>query len=99
MQAAYAGHHSVDAGTENHHKLAPVTDVSSSSVALTLQGGGLRDSFLVDGVAFKKTFSYAGFEMQPKQYEVGGWSAQILMVHNATAVVAIEAVDYNAMTC
>jgi chaperonin GroEL (HSP60 family) len=35
------------------------------------QGGGLRDSFLVDGVAFKKTFSYAGFEMQPKQYEVG----------------------------
>lgn len=21
------------------------------------------------GVAFKKTFSYAGFEMQPKQYE------------------------------
>ena len=34
------------------------------------QGGGLRDSFLVDGVAFKKTFSYAGFEMQPKAYEV-----------------------------
>lgn len=23
---------------------------------------------LVSGVAFKKTFSYAGFEMQPKQY-------------------------------
>ena len=34
-----------------------------------VQGGGLRDSFLVDGVAFKKTFSYAGFEMQPKQYK------------------------------
>ena len=33
-----------------------------------VQGGGLRDSFLVDGVAFKKTFSYAGFEMQPKSY-------------------------------
>ena len=31
--------------------------------------GGLRDSFLVDGVAFRKTFSYAGFEMQPKRYE------------------------------
>ena len=28
-----------------------------------------QDSILVDGVAFKKTFSYAGFEMQPKQYE------------------------------
>lgn len=23
---------------------------------------------MVDGVAFKKTFSYAGFEMQPKNY-------------------------------
>ena len=29
-------------------------------------GGTLRESFLVDGVAFKKTFSYAGFEQQPK---------------------------------
>jgi len=27
-----------------------------------------QDSRLVDGVAFKKTFSYAGFEMQPKSY-------------------------------
>ena len=34
-----------------------------------VQGGGLRDSFLVDGVAFKKTFSYAGFEMQRKSYD------------------------------
>lgn len=25
-------------------------------------GGSINDSFLVDGVAFKKTFSYAGFE-------------------------------------
>lgn len=33
------------------------------------QGGGLRDSFLVRGVAFPKTFSYAGFEMQPKREE------------------------------
>jgi len=29
-------------------------------------GGGMSDSFLVEGVAFKKTFSYAGFEQQPK---------------------------------
>ena len=36
--------------------------------SVQVQGGGLRDSFLVDGVAFKKTFSYAGFEMQPKAY-------------------------------
>jgi len=41
------------------------------SLFLQLQSpsGGLRDSFLVDGVAFRKTFSYAGFEMQPKRYE------------------------------
>lgn len=31
-------------------------------------GGALEDSKLIDGVAFKKTFSYAGFEMQPKTY-------------------------------
>lgn len=33
-----------------------------------VQGGGLEESLLVSGVAFKKTFSYAGFEMQPKKY-------------------------------
>jgi len=32
-------------------------------------GGALEDSQLIHGVAFKKTFSYAGFEMQPKKYE------------------------------
>jgi T-complex protein 1 subunit eta len=31
-------------------------------------GGGMEDSKLVPGVAFKKTFSYAGFEMQQKTY-------------------------------
>lgn len=33
-----------------------------------ISGGNLEDSFLVDGVAFKKTFSYAGFEQQPKAF-------------------------------
>lgn len=28
-----------------------------------------QESQLISGVAFKKTFSYAGFEMQPKRYE------------------------------
>jgi T-complex protein 1 subunit eta len=28
-----------------------------------------QDSVLIDGVAFKKTFSYAGFEQQPKRFE------------------------------
>jgi len=32
-------------------------------------GGSVTDSFLVKGVAFKKTFSYAGFEQQPKSFK------------------------------
>ena len=32
-------------------------------------GGSITDSQLVDGVAFKKTFSYAGFEQQPKKFD------------------------------
>lgn len=39
-------------------------------------GGGLRDSFLVKGVAFKKTFSYAGFEQQPKAFDSESPAAQ-----------------------
>jgi len=34
-----------------------------------VQGGALEESRLISGVAFKKTFSYAGFEMQQKRYE------------------------------
>lgn len=32
-------------------------------------GGSVTDSMLINGVAFKKTFSYAGFEQQPKRFE------------------------------
>ena len=35
---------------------------------MQVPGGSLEDSFLVHGVAFKKTFAYAGFEQQPKQF-------------------------------
>lgn len=31
-------------------------------------GGSVTESFLVKGVAFKRTFSYAGFEQQPKSF-------------------------------
>eukprot|EP00010_Vexillifera_abyssalis_P003634 CAMPEP_0201551902 /NCGR_PEP_ID=MMETSP0173_2-20130828/12125_1 /ASSEMBLY_ACC=CAM_ASM_000268 /TAXON_ID=218659 /ORGANISM="Vexillifera sp., Strain DIVA3 564/2" /LENGTH=550 /DNA_ID=CAMNT_0047962267 /DNA_START=25 /DNA_END=1677 /DNA_ORIENTATION=+ len=31
-------------------------------------GGSLQNSMLVEGVAFKKCFSYAGFEQQPKKF-------------------------------
>lgn len=34
-----------------------------------VQGGSATDSMLVKGVAFKKTFSYAGFEQQPKKFK------------------------------
>ena len=33
-----------------------------------ITGGSVTDSFLVQGVCFRKTFSYAGFEQQPKQF-------------------------------
>merc|ERR1719460_612885 len=44
-------------------------DLSLSALALKkVAGGSVTDSVLVDGVAFKKTFSYAGFEQQPKRF-------------------------------
>ncbi|XP_076843641.1 T-complex protein 1 subunit eta [Brachyhypopomus gauderio] len=46
-------------------ELLPLKMIGTKKV----QGGALEDSQLVAGVAFKKTFSYAGFEMQPKRYE------------------------------
>lgn len=44
--------------------LLPLNMIGIKKVA----GGALEESQLIDGVAFKKTFSYAGFEMQPKTY-------------------------------
>lgn len=35
----------------------------------SISGGAAQDSFMVEGVAFKKTFSYAGFEQQPKKFK------------------------------
>ena len=32
-------------------------------------GGSVKDSQLIEGVAFKKTFSYAGFEQQKKKFD------------------------------
>merc|ERR1712196_649320 len=34
-----------------------------------ITGGSVTDSMLVEGVAFKKCFSYAGFEQQPKNFD------------------------------
>jgi len=44
-------------------------DLNVSAVGIKkVTGGSVTDSVLVDGVAFKKTFSYAGFEQQPKRF-------------------------------
>merc|ERR1712176_757601 len=45
-------------------------DLSISGVGIKkVSGGSVMETLLVDGVAFKKTFSYAGFEQQPKKIE------------------------------
>lgn len=45
-------------------------DLDTSLIGVKkIQGGSVSDSILVKGVAFKKTFSYAGFEQQPKKFQ------------------------------
>lgn len=45
-------------------------DLDESLIGMKkIPGGGMQDSYLVNGVAFKKTFSYAGFEQQPKYFK------------------------------
>ena len=54
----------VDAVSTLDQELLPLKMIGIKKVT----GGSLNDSLLIQGVAFKKTFSYAGFEMQPKRY-------------------------------
>lgn len=35
----------------------------------TITGGSIKDSALVNGIAFEKTFTYAGYDQQPKRLE------------------------------
>lgn len=45
------------------------TDLDEKLIGIKkITGGSMEDSLFVDGVAFKKTFSYAGFEQQPKKF-------------------------------
>jgi T-complex protein 1 subunit eta len=45
-------------------------DLDQSDIGIKkITGGSVSESFLVKGVCFKKTFSYAGFEQQPKKFE------------------------------
>jgi len=45
-------------------------DLQKSDIGIKkITGGSITESFMVTGVCFKKTFSYAGFEQQPKSFE------------------------------
>lgn len=45
-------------------------DLQKSDIGIKkITGGSVTDSFMVSGVCFRKTFSYAGFEQQPKCFE------------------------------
>ncbi len=45
-------------------------DMSMDMIGIKkVPGGSVEESFLVHGVAFKKTFAYAGFEQQPKHFK------------------------------
>lgn len=45
-------------------------DLDESMIGIKkVPGGAMEDSLFIDGVAFKKTFSYAGFEQQPKKFK------------------------------
>jgi len=44
-------------------------DLNKADIGIKkITGGSVTDSFLVEGVCFRKTFSYAGFEQQPKSF-------------------------------
>ena len=45
------------------------TDLDENLIGIKkVPGGGMEDLQFIDGVAFKKTFLYAGFEQQPKKF-------------------------------
>lgn len=51
------------------HDSNALDDIKSLVAIKKIPGGDVRSSFLVRGVAFKKTFSYAGFEQMTKKFE------------------------------
>src|ERR1700748_1847354 len=45
-------------------------DLDESLIGIKkIPGGGMQDSLLIKGVSFKKTFTYAGAEQQPKSFK------------------------------
>ncbi|KAH8102376.1 chaperonin Cpn60/TCP-1 family [Cristinia sonorae] len=67
-----------------------------------IPGGGMQDSQLIQGVSFKKTFTYAGAEQQPKSFRdplVLSLNVELeLKAEKDNAEVRVEAVsDYQAI--
>ncbi|TFY83513.1 hypothetical protein EWM64_g493 [Hericium alpestre] len=67
-----------------------------------IPGGGMADSLLIHGVAFKKTFTYAGAEQQPKSFEnplILSLNVELeLKAEKDNAEVRVDAVsDYQAI--
>ena len=67
-----------------------------------IPGGGIQDSLLIRGVAFKKTFTYAGAEQQPKSFKnplILSLNVELeLKAEKDNAEVRVEAVsDYQAI--
>lgn len=67
-----------------------------------IPGGGMQDSLLIRGVAFKKTFTYAGAEQQPKSFRnplILSLNVELeLKAEKDNAEVRVEAVsDYQAI--
>lgn len=67
-----------------------------------IPGGGMQDSLLINGVSFKKTFTYAGAEQQPKSFRdplILSLNVELeLKAEKDNAEVRVEAVsDYQAI--
>ncbi|KAI0684761.1 chaperonin Cpn60/TCP-1 family [Cytidiella melzeri] len=67
-----------------------------------IPGGGMQDSLLIRGVSFKKTFTYAGAEQQPKSFRdplILSLNVELeLKAEKDNAEVRVEAVsDYQAI--
>mmetsp|Transcript_12852 Transcript_12852/g.14146 ORF Transcript_12852/g.14146 Transcript_12852/m.14146 type:complete len:410 (-) Transcript_12852:48-1277(-) len=50
------------------HEAGNLEELKNLVAIKKIPGGDVRSSFLVQGVAFKKTFSYAGFEQMTKKF-------------------------------
>ena len=77
------------------------TDLDEKLIGMKkIPGGAMEDSYLVKGVAFKKTFSYAGFEQQPKHFnnpKICCLNVELeLKAERDNAEIRIEQVDVSA---